>query len=456
MSYVNSQAVIAMGLFWIVILAVAIVVILKVFALCFSGWPELTLRRCASIFGRVVVTAGVLFAVLVMIKAVRMESNSVVIGDRDVLRASIEERVRRADAVWKYRTQMYGQHSQDFPDEAATRSDRGPKAPLVAWHPSIEQTFEITGCPSLISASRVLSQRVLTDVKKLLPQDDGEESTAATFRILIEGSRAHGMIAEEIADALRKQYPQASLEFPKKELSGQSNNHTIDIRVQNVLPGTEQVTTFGAGDQPWPMHVIVRVDGLRGQTRHPLAIDQKDWVDDQVSGRLHEGLIVVGSEQLASSVAEAMEQSSKAASELLLPALVATVKVSLHVPVRPSDAAIEGRVRQHLESALKGPLLRDRFAQQLSRPYGTVWREARLVSADVDQLMPIVDRTVRELFAEQSMRFSQAAALVLFLGVLTLIYYLLDWITRGYNRRRITVALSIVAVGGVVLLLNIA
>lgn len=88
----------------------------------------------------------------------------------------------------------------------------------------------------------------------------------------------------------------------------------------------------------------------------------------------------------------------------------------------------------------------DRFAQKLSRPYGDVWREAVLMDVSPHRMQPRVATIQREVRRIEQTRMSAAGGIVLLFGTTLVICLVLNWLTEGYYRGRLTLVPAVAVV----------
>ena len=98
-----------------------------------------------------------------------------------------------------------------------------------------------------------------------------------------------------------------------------------------------------------------------------------------------------------------------------------------------------------------GDLVADRFSQRLSRPYGDVWREAILIDVTPARLAGFYQQADEAESVAFSSRTGRLLGFVAIMFIATILYFVLNAITRGYYRMPV-----VMIVGALVLLVVIA
>ncbi|MHC4880618.1 MAG: hypothetical protein ACYTGL_29555 [Planctomycetota bacterium] len=110
-----------------------------------------------------------------------------------------------------------------------------------------------------------------------------------------------------------------------------------------------------------------------------------------------------------------------------------------------------------LEQLEAGKYIADRFVQRLKRPYGDVYREALLIDIGNTNLRDMIQVTVNEVRQhlaasehQTATRVSGVVGVVLVVGSLTVLYLLVNWLTKGYYRGPLTVVVCVAGGGALV------
>ena len=155
-------------------------------------------------------------------------------------------------------------------------------------------------------------------------------------------------------------------------------------------------------------------------------------------------MIVGRSARPCANVDEAMAQARESAANQLLP--IARQHLS-DVRMTWDDRALQSQVM----SALQDPRsIKDQFAQEINRPYGSIWRGAVLVDASSPAFKTIVDNFKANLASQG--RHSQTTFLSL-VGValaIVLVYGLMDLLTKGYFHQPLRIAAVVLLIAGVI------
>ena len=89
-----------------------------------------------------------------------------------------------------------------------------------------------------------------------------------------------------------------------------------------------------------------------------------------------------------------------------------------------------------------GTLIRDRFTQRLSRPYGEVWREAILIDVTPSRLAKFRQQQVETTIRSRTTFAARLFFLAALMAVAAVVYLLLSSLTRGYYRLPVGLAVG--------------
>ena len=110
---------------------------------------------------------------------------------------------------------------------------------------------------------------------------------------------------------------------------------------------------------------------------------------------------------------------------------------------------IHDMTRQRL---LAGDLTKDRFVQELKRPYGSVWREALLIRLEPDDLTDLMNQHQRFAVEYRHRSMSAAASVFVVLATSVLLFWVLNLWTKGYHKGKITMSLILLGGAGLVVI----
>jgi hypothetical protein len=227
-----------------------------------------------------------------------------------------------------------------------------------------------------------------------------------------------------------------------------------EVWVKIALRDRRTVRSDWAYDQPTSAgRVVATVVGPAATRVVDARYEEKPWANDfdrfvagAPANRQH--FLVARTERPCATRAEAEAQAiATAASEL-----ESRFRRDLHTTgISGPVTGVHGRAVDALTS---GRYIKDRQVRRFTRPYGEVWDAAILVDASDETLRGLardaqVHRQVRR--AERvGVAFAAASAAVM-IGVIGLLYAVVNAFTRGYFAGRLRVLAAVTALGGVLL-----
>jgi hypothetical protein len=243
------------------------------------------------------------------------------------------------------------------------------------------------------------------------------------------------------------------------------------LRVENqpASTGAIRVELHLLAQEPIASQFRTRRDLTRGtvsMTASGGGVDQSDsvryvdkpWMDDwetfsnaETKGRW----IRAQSEIPVPTEAEAMKRALAAASKELWPRV--RQQMNARNAARPGAIKVgEEWVRARLEARLRqGEHVTDRFIQTYQRPYGQVWQISILVDAssdDINEMARHCASLARAEFGAKAVTFGSIAGLF---GVILLLYFLVNAVTRGYFLWRLRAAALLLGIAGILIVLAV-
>ena len=177
----------------------------------------------------------------------------------------------------------------------------------------------------------------------------------------------------------------------------------------------------------------------------PWAADWSGYVNRQ------RGQVLIGrSPKPCTSEAEAQSAARQAVVNALLPQVRESLQREYAGRKIVSDKALSAAIASALQSR---QLIRDRFVQRFSRPYGDVWSAAVLVDASPAGIRAITRDAMHLAERRIERGVGIVLAMVLLLTVLAVLYALLNWLTKGYFAWRLRFAAAATLLLGLVLAL---
>jgi hypothetical protein len=171
----------------------------------------------------------------------------------------------------------------------------------------------------------------------------------------------------------------------------------------------------------------------------PATLPAKLWVTDlpsvlNANPRNH--LIVGRSNQPALSADEAETMARRDAAGQIAQSMIGNAN--------RANAAI------WIDSSIRrGDWIVDRQIESTVRPYGTIWRAALLINADPRELDGLVHQMQDAQNQQRTHRTAAVAISVVWLMAISMVYTLINWLTRGYFRGRLALVSVVLAAAGV-------
>jgi hypothetical protein len=185
-----------------------------------------------------------------------------------------------------------------------------------------------------------------------------------------------------------------------------------------------------------------------------VSVIDKPWAADWSSyANQTRGDVILGrSTTPCTSAAEAETAARQSVVAALMPLVRQRMTPGMGAAPNIPDDSIRGVIEANVR---RNEMIRDRFVQRFSRPYGDVWYEAVLVdtsSPHIDAMVSQVNHLERRTVERQ---IGIIVAFLLLLAVTTFAYVVINWLTKGYFVWRLRLAamtmLVIAAIAGVAL-----
>jgi len=372
----------------------------------------------------------------------------VFIGYRDrtlaVMMASTAERIRAEEALRNAQSRQM--RTALMQTEVATTAAAGDQ-PESAWLPEVERLFPADVYPSLEAAARHLARIAPPAIGRVSPDSAIPEQMV----VFTYGSRViptDRIPLEEFASTLRTAYPAARV-VALPPLTDGMKHRDSGIAVGLSCGGGDGTSRQPTHAEAFTGRMTATVNGRVLSEELHADVIEKPWLDESRFLSTPEGRsrLVVRSARLHSTAAAARDDALDEARRLVLPIVGSAGR-------HPQAAAFLTREVQR--QLAQGDLVADRFVQRLETPHGAVWREALLLDLDTARLSALHSGAQNEALVTERQGMSRVAGLCFIMAAIVVLYWLLDWITRGYHRRSLSLFLGLVAMGGLTLLLLIA
>lgn len=327
-------------------------------------------------------------------------------------------------------------------------ADQAVPAALVddgeVWRDVVEEQFDTDIYPSTTQAAKALGRQVAAHVNLNVLAED----TSLNMIKVIDESRLDD--ESQAAQALAR-HLQAEFEAPTEI---HSEHLQVPGRISNpgellvILSLSHLQAQAGA---PWDSSNRERTGTLEAtvigqQNKVSVATQfiEKPWVtrfDEFISRRPESTFLLARTASFSSSEhaahLEAADRAAESVSQIISPLVLAAAGPT---EVRSDmQEQIRNTARWLIQS---GHLVKDRFAQKLTRPYGEVWREAVLIEITPSQINGLRNHAL-EISSQrrrESVKF-HGGLLGLF-ALVVVLYLFLNLATKGYYQARLAACLS--------------
>ena len=331
----------------------------------------------------------------------------------------------------------------------------------VAWYPEVEERFRADIHPSMRAAGRALGRNLLP----LIGDVTFEEVDPPFINIVqIHGSnfRKDAVKAlDGLTEVMQNRFPNSKFflgqGIPPNGVPAFDQN-SIAIR---LLGAEIESTNKPRQGEKFDLTAELSGHGDNGAGQKVTAsvtVVDKLWADDlgqYMASNPSVGSFVAGrSGRLATNHSEARNAAIDDAVSMLTPIAIGVLKSQDQLLIRqPPENKIAERLKREL---LAGQLIVDSFSQQLDHSVGSVWRAAVLVEVDYPWLERVFSTYLRQRQKEQRDRLSLGAALALLAAGIVVLHAGLNWITKGYHQKSVSMLSGVLAVVGVLMVLLIA
>ena len=312
----------------------------------------------------------------------------------------------------------------------------------------------------MAATGQALGKRLIPLIKSAT-REEQEPSVIQIYAARTGQHEEFRQALSELATVMRSRYPGVKVMVqqtaPENSIT-QFDPNAISIR---LTMSVVQLLTPAPWDKSKSELLADVTAELRGHAKRAsvsVRLIDKPWVhdfDQFVSSSRGNGIVVDGrSGRLATKRTDARDAAIDDAVSLLTPVATEVLKAQKHLLIRtPDEEDIAARLKQEL---LAGQLVVDTFSQQLAHPMGNFWREAVLVRVDYPWLERVFNSYFQQRQKEQRDRLSLGAALALLAGGIVVVHAGLNWITKGYHRKSVSMLSGVLAIVGVLMVLLIA
>ncbi len=300
------------------------------------------------------------------------------------------------------------------------------------------------------SALDAVARGVVETIKNLA--DFQEQGAAITVA---------GDFNDTVGAALRSAFPQSSISISKAdEKLIADNSYRVTISLQKI---TRPGAVWGSSDLE---SGIIAGNVLRGgtikfgarTTSFTVGFVDKPWADDRiafVNREPKQKWLIAESPRPCITEREADEEALQVAAAELWPAVREQMQLDARgktkIMVTPEYAV------QQIGSALsRGIGVKDQFVQRFTRPYGNVWRKMLLIDASPQSIQAISRHISSVAWADRDDKIQQrneqvaaAGSTLALVGVIVLLYFFVNAVTKGYFVWRLRAIALLVAIAGI-------
>jgi hypothetical protein len=193
--------------------------------------------------------------------------------------------------------------------------------------------------------------------------------------------------------------------------------------------------------------LVVSIEGLEEPVSGSMKFVNKPWVHnfDAFASEHENEFLVLARSDLKSTQTEthmdAIENAARNISQVIIRARYTNLN------------HMWGEIYQQTKlRLLTGDWVVDRVVQELKRPYGSVWREALLVRLDENDLAQLLNQHQKFAVQYRRRQIDVGTSIVGILAVSILLFWVLNFWTKGYHRGKITASVILLAGAGLVVI----
>lgn len=193
--------------------------------------------------------------------------------------------------------------------------------------------------------------------------------------------------------------------------------------------------------------LAITIEGLSEPVAKSMSFVNKPWVHgfDAFASEFPGEYLMLARSALNTTESATHSQAIENAAQSISQAIIQARYTGLNHMWRH----IHDMTRQRL---LAGDLTKDRFVQELKRPYGSVWREALLIRLEPDDLTDLMNQHQRFAVEYRHRSMGAAASVFVVLATSVLLFWVLNLWTKGYHKGKITMSMILLGGAGLVVI----
>ncbi|MGA2499685.1 MAG: hypothetical protein ABSH20_18260 [Tepidisphaeraceae bacterium] len=297
----------------------------------------------------------------------------------------------------------------------------------AGFEPAPEQLRHATLYPSITQAATQLTARI-ADTLGTLPERRHEPA-----RIVVV---VPAEIRPAVAAALRTAFPRAQQILETKATTRPAGADDVKFQIEVVAEAPVQGYSPAAARHGT---VTAVANGAGGTVEDAVQFIDKPWAADAGAARrqVGRGAIVGRSHTPCTSATEALAQAREAVAAEIRP----LVREHLSSLGRSSIELDEPWFTRRVNAAVSSSrFAQDDFVQEMTMPYGSVFRGSVLVSTAPDKIGFFCNQLLAERNQRATHTLSTAAAVGALSLLIVLVYLFLNTVTRGYFTLRLRLA----------------
>lgn len=340
--------------------------------------------------------------------------------------------------------QLAIRHAAELPAEVDAAMPAAVVHDGEVWRDVVEEQFETDIYPSTKLAAGSLARQIASHIQfRVLPKDVAPSDIRIVDGLGLDDSNE---AVGEIARLLRLEFEVPASVHPEHFQVPAKITSPDEVLVLLSLPRrqTRAGAPWDSGERERSGSIQATIMGQRDRVSVMAQFIEKPWVsrfDEFISQRpattflLARTATFTNSEQAAHLAAD--DRAAESIAQMMMPL----------IHERPSPVLLRSDLQVRLRNTARwlihsGHLVKDRFAQKLTRPYGEVWREAVLV-----ELTPAQIESLRNYALEISARshresYTFHGGLLGIFAVVVGLYLFLNQATKGYYQARLAAWLS--------------
>jgi hypothetical protein len=336
-----------------------------------------------------------------------------------------------------FNDQTGGAEATIYPDLKAVAATQPPSPPEL-WTSSDLNAFDADAYTSVSLAAPPLARKVRAalETNRLLQKKEDEPGWSEPLSVTIIANKLNAAGRSEVlskfTEELQKQFPKTSISIndPAAESSAMEifgNVVVLILSTENEQRETvhwDRSAAMSRGDLQCEIRTEV------GRTSVDVRFVDKPWVEEFSS--------FAAAMPLRKFIAGYSTFLAPSESEARLSAI--------------QDAIGKLRSAGYVNFTVNESLACDQFVQKLSRPYGDVWRVAMLFDLSSTQVALHAVASMKSNDTNTIRIHSNVRSIIGIFVLTTVLCVVINWLTQGYYRHRISLGVSMLVIGIIIVL----